>query len=230
MKIHTKLSCICGKSFSRKVRDGQVYACSRECRRKLLDKIGYQCAICRERLPANKFRWYDDARYHIGKKRCGYCLDCEQERNREYNDSHHEENRKSQSRYRERCLSAGTDEALLWYLKRRLGAYRKTSSELGVECDFDANYLLDLFHKQDGKCYYTQEIMEWNNYGKGKGHQRQSTLSVDRLTPTLGYVRGNIVLCSHLSNTSKGARTEDEFYAFCEKVISVRSERNIGNL
>ena len=130
-------------------------------------------------------------------------------------------------KWRDRNLSAGGDKALIWYLKRRIGSYKKKSKELGLVCDIDANYLLEIFHKQDGKCYYTKEIMVWDNFGVGKGNQSHLTLSVDRLTPSLGYTKGNIVLCTHTSNCTKNYSTEQEFYDFCERVIVVRnSKRN----
>lgn len=67
--------------------------------------------------------------------------------------------------------------------------------------------------------------MEWDNYGKGRGNQIETTLSVDRLTPKIGYVKGNVVLCTGKSNTSKSDRTELEFYSFCEKVLATKNER-----
>lgn len=59
------------------------------------------------------------------------------------------------------------------------------------------------------------------------GNQRHSTLSVDRLTPKLGYVKGNVVLCTYSSNWAKNSRTEDEFYSFCEIVLSTKDKRNL---
>jgi len=228
-KDYTRLVCICGKSFSRKVVDGQVYACSRPCRRKLLAEIGYQCARCKERLPESEFGWYNDSRYFNGKRRLAYCLNCDQIRIDEYRSNHKEDMKKQHDKWREKNISAGGDVALRWYLKRRLGAYHKECRDIGVECNIDADYLIEIFHNQDGKCYYTQEVMGLNNYGRGRGNQFGSTLSVDRLTPNLGYVKGNIVLCTHLSNTSKGARNEDEFYSFCEIVLASRANRMAEN-
>ncbi len=97
-----------------------------------------------------------------------------------------------------------------------------------VECDFDTDYLLSLFHNQNGRCHYTGLDMLWDNYGKGKGHGSPDSMTVDRLTPAEGYVRGNIVLCTLKANMAKNDRTEDAFYAFCEQVLKVRAERQAG--
>lgn len=153
-------------------------------------------------------------------------MDCEKQKIQTYRDTHQDDMKNQHDKWRKKNLSIGGDFSLRWYLMRRLGSYRKTCKELGVECDIDADYLLELYHKQNGNCYYTSEKMEWNNYGKGKGKQRKSTLSVDRLTPNLGYVKGNVALCTCSSNLSKTDRTESEFYLFCEKVLAIRDKRN----
>jgi hypothetical protein len=93
-------------------------------------------------------------------------------------------------------------------------------------CDLDADFLVRLFHRQDGRCYYTGAALEWNTYGRGSGHHTTTSLSLDRLVPKHGYTRGNVVLCGHQVNMSKGARTEREFYAFCEQVLLHRRRVN----
>lgn len=56
-------------------------------------------------------------------------------------------------------------------------------------CDVDYLYLLDLYNKQNGKCYYTNMEM------KIGGSKTFDTLSFDRINSKLGYVKNNIVLC-----------------------------------
>jgi len=219
------LICICGEKIYRTVKEGSVYTCSLHCRRKLLSQIGYVCSGCKLRLSGDKFHWFNDSRYHDGKRRFSFCLDCEKSINKEYKDNNYEKCKIAASKYRNKCLSGSGDEAILWYLKRRIGSYKKTSKELNIEYDINADYLLELFHNQNGKCYYTGEQMEWNNYGCGRGLQSPLTLSVDRLTPNLGYVKGNVVLCGHRTNTSKGARTENEFYVFCKTILDIKNNR-----
>ncbi len=85
-----------------------------------------------------------------------------------------------------------------------------------------------LLRRQDGKCYYTDTIMLWDNYGKGKGKSNPDSMTVDRLTPERGYVRGNVVLCTYKTNTSKGDRTETDFYAFCARILSTKDQRQAG--
>lgn len=56
-------------------------------------------------------------------------------------------------------------------------------------CDIDYLYLLDLYNKQNGKCYYTNMEM------KIEGGKAFDTLSFDRIDSKLGYIKDNVVLC-----------------------------------
>lgn len=44
-------------------------------------------------------------------------------------------------------------------------------------------------------------------------------MSLDRVIPSLGYVRGNVVLCTFWMNTMKGNRTKAEFLDACKTVV-----------
>ena len=85
--------------------------------------------------------------------------------------------------------------------------------------DLDVDYLMGLYATQKGFCFYSGVEMYcgpriWPH-----------TMSVDRLDPKLGYVKGNVVLCTYESNTSKGMRTEAEFYTFCARVLEKHQSR-----
>lgn len=56
-------------------------------------------------------------------------------------------------------------------------------------------------------------------YLHGQGVQQYNSMSIDRLIPNLGYIKNNIVLCMYIANTSKGSKTEVEFYDFCTKIL-----------
>jgi hypothetical protein len=222
-----ELVCVCGVPFKRHpaaVRPGRTYFHSAACRKASTERPDgtSRCAECKEWLPSTAFSWVKDVRYTAGGHRCAYCTACKNKRASRY---HREPQNKVQARakhdaWRERNLSAGGDQALKWYFTRHLGAYRKkTRDEHLPECDLDADFLLELFHEQGGRCYYTGELLEWNTYGRGAGHHTTTSLSLDRLVPDGGYTRGNVALCGHRTNMSKGSRTEEEFYAFCKLVL-----------
>jgi hypothetical protein len=48
-------------------------------------------------------------------------------------------------------------------------------------------------------------------------------ISLDKLTPSKGYTKGNVVWCTYLINTCKNMLTEDEFYKICAKILSVKN-------
>lgn len=85
------------------------------------------------------------------------------------------------------------------------GAARKR----GLTCDLDADYLLDLFEKQKGRCYWLGIPMVPSVESRNPARP-----SVDRLVPTLGYVRGNVVLSTQFANMGRNACPADRFADF----------------
>ena len=63
---------------------------------------------------------------------------------------------------------------------------RATSLSIDITPDF----MVSLFHLQEGRCYYTGEVLDWNSYGKK--HPSSDSMSVDRKDPTIGYVKTNV--------------------------------------
>lgn len=88
-----------------------------------------------------------------------------------------------------------------------------------VLSDLTTEYLLDLYNKQESKCYYSGETMI---FGAKQGKALPNTASLDRLIPEKGYVRGNVVWCTFFVNTMKGGLTENEFYQFMNRILNIR--------
>lgn len=70
-----------------------------------------------------------------------------------------------------------------------------------------AQYLIDLWSKQNGKCAVS---------GKQMAHKSGSlyTVSVDRIDSNVGYIEGNVQLVCQAINLGKGAHTNAEIIAF----------------
>lgn len=100
-----------------------------------------------------------------------------------------------------------------FHIKDRISAWRKASI---VKSDLTVDYLVDLYNKQDGYCYYSGEkmVIGWVN-----GKINQQTMSLDKLDPNKGYVQGNVVWCSYLTNTMKQNLNESEFYILLSKIL-----------
>lgn len=178
----------------------------------------YTCPLCKEELSSDKFDWY---RRNGRPKRFSYCQTCRPKKR-----AHHY--KAAAANYRKKWeakrRAVSKDSALSWYFARNLTQYRSRSRQRDLpECDLTADYLVELFHLQEGRCYYTGEPLVWDTYGSIVA--RKDSMSVDRLTPELGYCKGNVVVCGYTTNTSKGTRSEAEFYSFCEQVLKFRDQR-----
>jgi hypothetical protein len=92
------------------------------------------------------------------------------------------------------------------FLRDRCARLRRRCAQEGVHIDIDAAYLISLYRRQEGKCFYTDIPMEWD---QAKGLRRHA-LSIDKITPAHGYVKGNVVLCVARVNTIKSDVSLDE--------------------
>ncbi len=89
------------------------------------------------------------------------------------------------------------------YFKTRVGVIRRR-----YEGNFNltVEYLVDLYTKQQGKCFYTDvELI----FGKANGLSERA-LSIDKINRELGYIQGNIVLCTSRANSIKYTQSLDE--------------------
>lgn len=84
----------------------------------------------------------------------------------------------------------------------------------GISFDIDANYLLELFERQDGCCAYTGRKMLVE---AGKGH-RADGISVDRIDSAKGYTKDNVQLVCFVVNMAKQKMSHSEFITMCRDV------------
>jgi len=80
-------------------------------------------------------------------------------------------------------------------------------------------HLLELWERQGGRCFYTNELMPLT------GYPAPDAATVDRIVPAKGYVTGNLVLCRSLVNRSKQEMGWDELVAFCRLIV--KSDRRV---
>lgn len=81
-------------------------------------------------------------------------------------------------------------------------------------------HLAALWHKHDGKCFYTGKQMNLRGYHTGD----PDVVTVDRVNPELGYVTGNVVLCRQIINRMKYNMNYQQFLAMCEEVLAKKRE------
>lgn len=81
-----------------------------------------------------------------------------------------------------------------------------------------AAYMLEMYHKQQGLCAITGVPMTFvKEVGAAKCH---TNLSIDQITASGGYVKGNIQLVCAVVNTMKWTLTETELRWWCERILS----------
>jgi len=76
-------------------------------------------------------------------------------------------------------------------------------------------HLLELWQKGKGICFYTGLQMSLTGY-----HTNPMAVTVDRLIPKNGYVKGNIILCCSIVNRMKQNLTYNELLSMCKTLLS----------
>jgi hypothetical protein len=109
------------------------------------------------------------------------------------------------------------------HVQEKISNWRRNSITIS---DLTVDYLVDLYHQQNGLCYYSKVEMIFG-FVDGKIHH--NSISLDKLDPEKGYTQGNVVWCSFLTNSMKQNLKEEEFYEMIKKVIEINGERKTDN-
>jgi len=96
--------------------------------------------------------------------------------------------------------------------KRMLWAARRRAKVKGLPFDITEEDIVIPTH-----CPYTG--IELSTHVP-RGHSRETIMSLDRIVPELGYIKGNIEVISHLANTMKSNATVEQLQSFAKKVLS----------
>jgi hypothetical protein len=92
------------------------------------------------------------------------------------------------------------------FINRSVSVARSRAKLKNIPFEITTEYMIQQYENQQGKCFYTDEIMTWG-YGNGRLH---SALSLDKIIPELGYVPGNSVFCCDIVNMIKRDLSLDE--------------------
>jgi hypothetical protein len=98
-------------------------------------------------------------------------------------------------------------------LKERLRAARTRARKKNLFFTLSLDLLLEAWAKQEGKCFYTGTAMTTDGGAP-------ECVSIDRVTPSAGYVGENIVLCCWAVNRMKDDMTVEQLRCWCERVVS----------
>ena len=109
-------------------------------------------------------------------------------------------------------------------LKMKVIAYdpfltKEKASELGVD-KVDLEYLLDLWEECNGECFrfkIKMSLLDGDVW----------LVSLDRIDPSKGYIKGNVQLVSWQYNLMKGNRTEEEMDKVFDQLRLVYSNTSL---
>ncbi len=96
-------------------------------------------------------------------------------------------------------------------INKKLHPARIKCQKRGMTFKIDQKFILDLFKKQDGKCFYTGETLSYKP-------NTENFFSIDRLDSSKGYIDGNIVLCVSDVNYMKTDLELDRFIKLCHLI------------
>jgi hypothetical protein len=103
-------------------------------------------------------------------------------------------------------------------LEKIMRSYLQRKSVVAPALTVD--HLLDLWRKQEGRCYYSGVPLQFDpprTRGQSTGPFHPS---LDRIVPEKGYVLGNIVWCCLACNLGKTTLSQAQYIDLCKKVSS----------
>jgi hypothetical protein len=108
------------------------------------------------------------------------------------------------------------------YLNKLIHGRRFIAKKRGMEFSITRDYLLKLYHDQNGKCRATGQILKIPTEVDSK---TPWTVSIDRIDNNKGYIKGNVQLVSQIYNLCKNIWSEDDVLEFCKCVLDNRNKR-----
>ncbi len=96
-----------------------------------------------------------------------------------------------------------------WRLSKLLAATRNRSKTKILSNDLDLDFLTELWAKNEGRCVLTGKLFNLSAWGSGRVHP--DTPSIDRIIPSLGYVKGNVRLITYHMNMALSEFGTDRF-------------------
>lgn len=98
-----------------------------------------------------------------------------------------------------------------------LSSISRRCKDKKMKTDLDFDFLIDLYRKQNGKCYYSGVSMDFYI-------NSLTLMSVDRLDSNIGYLKDNVVMCCWVINNMKQDLSVSDFIDWCKKVINFKDK------
>ena len=99
-------------------------------------------------------------------------------------------------------------------MARRRDVINGRTSDDSVTVD----YLMGLYHGQQGLCYWSGEEMTLERGLNEDGNVCFSLCTIDRIDNTLGYVRGNLRMAQDGVNRMRSNMSDKKFANLCKRI------------
>lgn len=101
------------------------------------------------------------------------------------------------------------------YLAVILSTAKARAKKASVPFELDRGWALQKLDEQGWRCWYSGVPM---TIGGGNKSVCPTNVSIDRMDPALGYVRGNVVFCAAAVNIAKNIWTVNDLLAWSDKI------------
>jgi hypothetical protein len=105
--------------------------------------------------------------------------------------------------------------------KYSLNKARSRSKSRNETTDLTLEYLKEIWENQKGLCSYTNIKMEMPRSSQDEDIKKSPTkLSLDRIDPNTGYIKGNVEFVCYCVNVMKNDFTKDQMIDFINQIKS----------
>lgn len=122
----------------------------------------------------------------------------------------------------ESCRELGSWYLLRFNLKKRMTslcyAAKNRAKTKNLACDITNEYILQLYNDQNGKCVVSGREFDLDAFGN-KGQVNPDAPSIDRIIPSLGYVKGNVRLVTYLTNVCLNEYGHEHLLDLCKDLL-----------
>lgn len=101
---------------------------------------------------------------------------------------------------------------------RAVANARSRAAKKGIAFELDREYVMNMFEKQGGKCYYSDIKLNVVKSDADRTHD-PFKMSLDCVDPSLGYVKGNVVWCAYCVNALKLKMSEERMTDVCRAIV-----------
>ena len=142
-----------------------------------------------------------------------YCKECNAKRSREFRAKYKEKTGISDYRGTGKVKAyPKEDRRLISAIRRKISWSKSNNKRTNKPFDIDLDYMYQLWKSQEGLCALTAFPMSL----EGNTNLR---LSIDKINPQLGYVKGNVQWTIFSANRAKGDMSQKDLIKMCKMII-----------